>query len=73
MLIEGTDYFIRYRIMLPGIYAFVMPNNDGTFSVYLDPRRDFYHRQKDLQHELDHILNDDFYNGLPITAVEDYL
>ena len=73
MLIEGTDYFIRYRIMLPGINAFVMPNNDGTFSVYLDPRRDFYHRQKDLQHELDHIRNDDFYNGLPITAVEDYL
>ena len=70
MLIEGTDYFIRYRIMLPGIHAFVMPNNDGTFSVYLDPRRDFYHRQKDLQHELDHILNNDFYSELPIQEIE---
>ena len=72
-LLEGTDYFIRFWIMPPQIYSFVRPNSDGTFSIYLDPRRDYYHQMKDLEHELDHIRNDDFYNELPITAVEDYL
>ena len=73
MLIEGTDYFIYYWKMPPKIYAFITPNDDGTFSIYLDPRRDYFHRLKDLEHELNHIRNDDLYNGLPISAVEEYL
>ena len=73
MLTEGIDYFIYYRKMPPKIYAFVMLNNDATYSIYLDPRRDYYHRLKDLEHELDHIRNEDFYNGIPISQIEDYL
>lgn len=73
MLIEGIDYFIYYRNMPPKIYAFVTPNEDGTFSVYLDPRRSYRQRMNDLNHELRHIVNGDFYNGLPINSVEDYL
>ena len=73
MIIEEADYFIRFRIMPPKIYAFITPNDDGTFSVYLDPRRSYYQRKQDLDHELRHIANDDFYNGLPIYQIEDYL
>lgn len=72
-LIEGTDYFIYFRTMPPKIYAYIRPNSDGTFSIYLDPRRSYLQRKKDLDHELNHIRNDDFYNGLPITSVERYL
>ena len=50
-----------------------MPNNDGTFSIYLDPRRSREQQIEDYLHELNHILNDDFYNGLPIYICEDYL
>lgn len=71
-LIEGIDYFIYYMNMPPKIYAFVMPNEDATFSIFLDPRRDYFHRQIDLEHELNHIRNDDLYNGLPISAIEGY-
>lgn len=72
-LLEGTDYFIYYMKMPPKIYAWVTPNSDGTYSIFLDPRRSTKCRFLDLEHELNHIRNDDFYNGLPITAVEDYL
>lgn len=72
-LIEGIDYFIYYMTMPPKIYALVMPNEDATFSIFLDPRRDYFHRLKDLEHELNHIRNDDLYNGLPISAAEEYL
>ena len=70
---EGIDYYIYFRIMPPKIYAFITPNDDGTFSIYLDPRRSYLQRKCDLDHELNHILNNDFYNGLPLQQIEDYL
>lgn len=72
-LIENADYFIYMIIMPPKIYSFVKPNADGTFSIYLDPRRSYLQRKQDLDHELDHIRNEDFYNDLPICQIEDYL
>lgn len=73
MPIENCDYFIRYMELPPKIWAFVTPNNDGTFSVYLDPRRSREQQLEDFFHELNHILNDDMYNGLPIYFCEDYM
>ena len=70
MLIEGADYFIRYMELPRGIFAFVTPNDDCTFSVYLDPRRSHDQQVEDIEHELRHILRDDFYNGLPLYIVE---
>lgn len=70
MLIENADYFIRYMDLPPGIFAFVTPNDDGTFSIYLDPRRSHEQQLADCRHEIRHIVNDDFYNGLPISEVE---
>ena len=71
--IENCDYFIRYMKLPPKIWAFIMPNDDGTFSIYLDPRRSREQQIEDYIHELKHILDDDFYNGLPIYICEDYL
>lgn len=56
--------------MPKGIYACVVTNPDGTYSVYLDPRRSFDQLIADLNHELNHIIREDFYNGLPIWVVE---
>lgn len=70
MLIEGVDYFVYYMEMPKGIYAFVTPNDDCTFSVFLDPRRSTGQLKEDIDHELRHIMRDDFYNGLPIYVVE---
>lgn len=70
MLIENCDYFIRYKTLPKGIYSFVTPNNDGTFGIYLDPRRTHEQQLEDCSHEIDHIVNDDFYNDRPIEEVE---
>ena len=69
-LLEGVDYFIYLMPMPKGIYACVVTNPDGTYSVYLDPRRSFDQLLKDLEHELNHIIRKDFDNGLPIWVVE---
>ena len=68
--IEGADYWIKYMVLPPGIFAFVHDNGDGTYIIVLDPRRDFLSQLDDWEHEIWHILNDDFYNGLPIQKVE---
>ena len=68
-----ADYFVRYMKLPPKIWAFITPNDDGTYSIYLDPRRSREQQIEDYIHELKHILDDDFYNGLPIYICEDYL
>lgn len=68
--IEGIDYFVYWTNMPQGIFACVVKNPDCTFSIYLDPRRSRSQLFDDLDHELDHIKRDDFYNGLPIQVVE---
>ena len=73
ILIENCDYYIYYHPMPKGIFSMCMPNPDGTFAIYLDPRRSYCQRKTDLDHELNHIRNDDFYNDLPLREIEDYL
>jgi hypothetical protein len=68
--IEGVDFFVYYMKMPKGIYAFVMPNSDGTYSMFLDPRRSRDQQLEDYIHELTHIVREDFYNDLPIQIVE---
>lgn len=68
--IENCDYFIRFMDMPPGIYAFIVLNPDGTYSMYLDPSRSFDQLLDDWAHELMHIIRDDLYNGLPLYIVE---
>ena len=70
MPIEGIDFFVRFMELPEGIYAFVTPNDDGTFSVFLDPRRSYDQLHDDLAHEVRHIARDDVYNGLPLSVVE---
>lgn len=72
-LLEGVDFFIYLMNLPPKIYSLVTPNSDGTFSIYLDPRRSYLQRRNDLEHELNHIRRGDLYNGLPLYQIEDYL
>ena len=54
----------------PKIYAYVRANSDGTYSMYLDPRRSREQQIEDYIHELMHIINNDMTNGLPILIIE---
>ena len=67
---EGIDYYI-FVVKLPrGIHAMIIPNDDSTFSLYLDCRRTWEQWLEDWTHEIWHLLRDDFYNGEPIYIVE---
>lgn len=70
MPIEECDYWIRYMELPPKIYAFVHPNDDGTYLIFLDPRRSRDQQIEDYIHELMHIMRGDFYDGVPIQIVE---
>ena len=72
MLIEGADYFVRL-VDFPvgaGCDGAITPNDDGTYSIYLDARTTFERQKKAFKHELDHANNNDFYNDKDIEAVE---
>lgn len=68
--IEQADYFIVMMHLPPKIYAFVRSNGDSTYTVYLDPRRDFFHRLDDYEHELWHIIHDDLFSDKSIAEIE---
>ena len=69
--IEGVDYFIYLMKMPPKILACICENEDGTYTMFLDPRRDFLSQLDDYEHELWHIIRDDMHSSLPICAIED--
>lgn len=68
--LEDADYYIRIIKLPEGIKAMIIPNDDGTFSMYLDSRRTWEQWLDDWEHEVWHILRNDFYNGQPIWVVE---
>lgn len=60
MLIEGADYFIRIADFPVGIHGFVVPNDDGTFSVYINARDSRVRQRQACRHEKKHIARNDF-------------
>ena len=71
MLIEGVDYFVRvvdFPVCSCG--GLVTPNEDGTFSVYINSRLSHEQNKKSMRHELRHMEHDDFYRTAPIEQIE---
>ena len=70
--IDGADYFVRV-VPFPvgcGCDGCVTPNDDGTYSIYIDARTTAERQIIAFDHELLHITNDDFSNGRDISEVE---
>ena len=71
MLIENADYFIRIiDFPVPCIGGMVMPNDDGTFSVYLDCRSPVERRKRAMRHEYNHMARDDMFGDKSIIDIE---
>ena len=47
-----------------------VPNDDGTFSVYINALYDVETQRQTLEHELEHLARDHFYAAAPIAAQE---
>ena len=55
------DYYVRQLPMPNTIHGFVAPNDDGTFSIYINSNLDISQQRKALEHEIRHIKKDHFY------------
>lgn len=70
MVIEGADYFVRVVDLPPSVNGACTPNDDGTYSVYINGRNSAQKQKKSLAHEVKHITGEDFYNGKCIEDIE---
>ena len=69
--LEDADYFVRV-IDFPSykVGGMTIPNDDGTFSVYINDRLDVCRKRRAGNHELNHIERGDFYNDSAIGEIE---
>ena len=69
-ILENCDYYIRL-IPLPGSVGGVLtPNDDGSYSMYLNDKHSGEMLLDDYMHEYEHILNCDFDAGKRIREIE---
>ena len=62
----GSYIFVR-SVALPGsVRAVTLPNDDGTFDIYINAKLPEELQRAALQHELKHIRKDHFYNDDPV-------
>ena len=54
------DYYVRLVELPPAIDGTVVPNDDGSFDIYLNSRNPEEKRRIWLEHELEHIRLDHF-------------
>lgn len=55
------------------IRAFTARDTEGDFNIYLNARMNDIQRMEAYQHEMRHIINDDFYKNGSIDAIEAHL
>ena len=69
---DDADFFVRLVPFPAGrIHGGIRPNDDGTFSVYIDINATHDVQQDAYWHEYRHMAFDDFYNNKPIEEIED--
>lgn len=62
----GSNIFVRSIPLPEAVKAVVLPNDDGTFDIYLNSILPEEIQQRALTHELAHIRKDHFYNNDPV-------
>ncbi len=64
------DVNVRYVTFPQSVEGVTIPNNDGTFDVYINDIFCDEKKKAILEHELKHLHLDHFYIELPIGAIE---
>lgn len=66
----GSYIFVRLVPLPIAVRAVVLPNDDGTFDIYINADLPEELQHKALEHELEHIRRDHFYNDDPVWVNE---
>lgn len=62
-----NDVFVRYSEELPyGVHGMVMPDENGDYNIYINPHLSIEKRNRAAKHEMAHIRNGNFDNGIPV-------
>lgn len=64
------DHFVRVIDLPLSVRGVTVPNDDGTFSVYINALYDTDIQRQTLEHELEHLARDHFYKQAPIARQE---
>lgn len=62
----GSNIFVRAVALPEAVRAVTVPNDDGTFDIYLNALLPEELQRSALRHELCHIRRDHFYNEDPV-------
>ena len=58
------EYFVRLLDLPPSVEGVTVPNDDGTFDIYINSLLSEERQREKLAHELEHIRKDHFYNDI---------
>ena len=64
------DHYVRVVELPAAVRGVTVPNDDGTFSVYINALYDDETQRETLEHELTHLARDHFYREAPIADQE---
>lgn len=73
MGIDAGDFCVReipFPLGAGSTNGMVLPNDDGTFTILVNSRATHEQRIRAFWHEIDHIKQNDFYNGKGISEIE---
>ena len=62
----GSNIFVRLIPLPEVVHAVTLPNVDCTFDIYINATLPEELQRKALDHELEHIRKDHFYNEDPV-------
>lgn len=60
------NVFVRMVSLPPSVRAVTLPNDDATFDIYINAELSEELQEKALEHELEHIRLDHFYDEAPV-------
>ena len=69
-MILSDDIFVRFVPFPLRVRGLVEPNDDGTFSVYINSNLSYFMQQEAYEHELRHIVLDHLYVEKDIEDIE---
>ena len=65
-----TDAYVRLVSLPVKVEGVTLPNDDGSFDIYINDRLSPARQQETLEHELRHIRRDHFYLEMPVSRME---
>lgn len=69
-MITTDDFFVRLIQLPPRVRGVTVPNDDGTFSIYINSSLDYFMQRDAYDHEVRHVVLNHFYEERPIEDIE---